>query len=156
MVGDISRTNYTTMRKQILTGIGLLTTIMLLGSLRTLAQAQIVVDILEDTDNSLLLQLSNKDGISRPDKILFIYDSNVITLESSDYQNVHSYSEINPYINSSSVNFALAEEIERDIEIEAWMLRPFRKEYFQECLLPQKEEEIAVEPWMTDLKQWKL
>lgn len=144
------------MGSHILTKIGLLTTFVLLGSLVVTAQSKVVIDVLKDTDNSLLLQLSNEEGISRPNKILFVYDSNIIALESSSYHSAQGASNIYFYSNSNSENLIFAEEIEKDIELEDWMLRPFKTGHLQEFLAPQEEEEIAIEPWMTNLNHWKL
>jgi hypothetical protein len=144
------------MRNHILERIKLLTTFVLLGPLFTTAQSPAVVDVLRDNDNSLILQLNTEEGISRPNKILLVYDSNIIALESSNYHPVNNVSKTYFYSNSMSGNLAFAEEIEKDIEIEDWMLRPFKAEYSQEYLIPQEEEVMAIEPWMTDLAHWKL
>ncbi len=132
-------------------------TIFFFGTLRLSAQVQVVSDVVEKTDS--LSQLSCTNHIDRLNKVLFAFGANILSFEPlKPYLFVctgsHSFFDVSTYTVSLLEDFALQEEVE--LEIEDWMLQPFKKDYFLNCLVPQEEEELAIEPWMSDLGQWKL
>jgi hypothetical protein len=147
------------MKKQNKFGVMLVSVFILSQLTGITLRAQSVINIFDNNDNSVTLHFVGQEKIKKPDKILFVYDSNIITLESSGsytnlYKSLTENLETGDNFGDLMDNFAMAEEIEQEIEIEAWMLRPFDRDYFKGCLIPEEECDMSIEPWMTDLDQW--
>lgn len=141
--------------------VGIVTTLVLLLPVFAFVNAQTIGEVINETSNSMVLRLESKDKLDAPAKIMLVYDSNMITLESTSVMTrgmgvSSSRSYGSSYKMSSALAVALIEDIEDDIELEEWMLQPFEMEASRASLLKQdEEEEMELEPWMTDLNHWK-
>lgn len=140
--------------------IGIVLAVMLMSTNLHTIHAQSVVRVLENTDNSIIVELAGQKKLSNPDQIILVFDSSTVTFEASAAFTSKSKLEETSYAPkeySGSMLLAslLAEEIEDEMEIEDWMLEPFGVNTTPEFLEPVAEEEMLLEPWMTDLSQWK-
>ncbi len=140
--------------------IGVFFAVLLVSSSLSFLTAQTVVRILDNTDNSLNIELVGNKKLSIPDQIILVFDSSVVSFKASSAFTSISKFEENSYLSNDlseprMLSSLLAEEIEDDMEIEGWMLEPFEVNNTPGFLRPAKEEEIPLEPWMTDLSQWK-
>lgn len=139
--------------------VGILATLMLLFSVSSNAQTR--GHFLNESDHSVVLRVESDKRIDKPAKIILVYDSNLITLESTSSVARSYKSRSNPtenyYTAASQLEWVLAVEIEGDIPLEDWMLSPFGPETLQPCYLKEEtEEELVLEPWMLDLSTWTL
>jgi len=142
--------------KRILTG----TVILLIMCLST--SAQTVAEVISDSENSVVFRIENIDANQSPTRIVLVYDSNLITLESESsnssrlFNQKTTYSSSTQQYNAASVlASALAVEIEREVEIEDWMMKPFDiKGTTAFYAKADKEPELSVEEWMYDLSTW--
>ncbi len=142
--------------------VGIIATLMLLLPVFTFVDAQTIGEVVNETSNSMLLRLESKEKLNAPSKIMLVYDSNMITLESTSgvIRRYSSSSSSKNYENSynsySALEMALVVDLEDDIELEEWMLEPFELQAEATSYLKlEEDEEIVLEPWMTDLSHWK-
>jgi hypothetical protein len=143
--------------------VGIIATLMLLLPVFTFVDAQTIGEVVNETSNSMLLRLESKEKLNAPSKIMLVYDSNMITLESTSgvirrYSSSSSSSKNyeNSYNSYSALEMALVVDLEDDIELEEWMLEPFELQAEATSYLKlEEDEEIVLEPWMTDLSHWK-
>ena len=140
--------------------IGLFATSLLLFAAVGINNAQTKGEVIKETNKSMVLRIESNNALAKPSKILFVYETDLITHESSslakEYKLVSLKSGARHYSagSGSSLASALELETEEEMEIEDWMLRPFNSP--PAYLIPEKEEEMAIEPWMTDLSLWKI
>ena len=75
-----------------------------------------------------------------------LYYENEIELEDWMLDTGSRSGELNALLNFN----VRVESIEQDISVEDWMLTPaiMSKRFFRDCIMEDKEEEIALEPWM--------
>ncbi|MBN2486030.1 MAG: hypothetical protein JXB34_08645 [Bacteroidales bacterium] len=133
------------------------TSVLLLILTVTSATAQTSFEIFKEPGNTLVLKLKNDSKPTIPDKIVLVYDSNMISLEPTSPTVQRLLNENYPVVNILPVSIlpALSEvDYEADMELEDWMLKPFINEKSNTDLTPDIEEEMPVEPWMTDLGKW--
>lgn len=141
--------------------VGLIATFMLLLPVFALVDAQTIGEVINETSNSMVLRLESKEKLDAPSKIMLVYDSNMITLESTsgvarNYSASSSMKYGNSFSSSSALAMALVVDLEDDIALEEWMLEPFEMQAQAPSYLKlEEEEEMALEPWMTDLSHWK-
>jgi hypothetical protein len=143
--------------------VGIIATLMLLLPVFTFVDAQTIGEVVNETSNSMVLRLESKEKLNAPSKIMLVYDSNMITLESTSgvirrYSSSSSSSKNyeNSYNSYSALEMALVVDLEDDIELEEWMLEPFELQAEATSYLKlEEDEEIVLEPWMTDLSHWK-
>lgn len=137
----------------------ILATVALLFLSLTFISAQSVVEVVNDTDHSVVFRIDNIDIEETPQKIVLVYDSNLITLESTSVKTrfIRSNTRTNANVNNKNEATAmvsmLAVEFEKEMEIENWMLHSFETT----AMAIQKtdnEEEIVIEDWMTNLDSW--
>ena len=141
-------------------GTKILTVTLLLFGLSTFSNAQ-TAKLVNSSDNAVVFTIENLEEAKTPNKILLVYDSNLITLETTSTKARlfrtadRSKNTVSHFNASSALAAALAEDIEREQEIEDWMNSPFDTEInYSLALVADKEEELVLEPWMTDLKSW--
>lgn len=152
----------TTMKALKLKTVGIVAILSLLLSVFAGLNAQTIGQVINETNNSMVLRLESQEKLYAPSKIMLVYDSNTITLEStsglarvvnttSPMRYGHSYSM------SSALAMALVVDLEDEMEIEDWMLEPFDFAADETALLlkQDEEDEMSLEPWMTDLSLWK-
>lgn len=142
-------------------GTKIIAVTLLLFGLSTLSFAQTTAKLVNSSDNAVVFTIENLEEAETPNKILLVYDSNLITLESTSTKarmvraSYKSNTKESHFNATSALAFALAEDIEREQEIEEWMHRPFEtKINYSHAAVADKEEEIELEPWMTDLTKW--
>lgn len=128
--------------------------VLLIGSVA----GQTTIEIYNEEDNTIVLKLKSNDNIDTFNKIVLVYDSNQITLETTSplakkiITSNTVWTNVNTSAASASSSFVVDEE--EDIELEEWMMKPFAIKNSSADLLPDEEEDIPLEPWMTDLSTW--
>lgn len=128
--------------------------VLLIGSVA----GQTTIEIYNEEDNTIVLKLKSNDNIDTFNKIVLVYDSNQITLESTSplakkiITSNTVWTNVNTSTATASSSFIVDEE--EDIELEEWMMKPFAIKNSSTDLLPDEEEDIPLEPWMTDLSTW--
>lgn len=137
----------------------ILTTVILLLAVATFIHAQTVVEVVNDTENSVVFRIENIDVKESPQKIVLVYDSNLITLESTSIKT--RFMQSSEFLNTSSSYSApaamastLAVEFEKEQELEEWMLQPFQPTASNTSNRADKEPEMNIESWMYDLDSW--
>ncbi|HBH47872.1 MAG TPA: hypothetical protein DDX98_04495 [Bacteroidales bacterium] len=152
--------NTTTMtpRKKYLRGTVAAFLLLFCGALLTHAQTTIA-ELYDVNENEVLFRIENLNKNETPSRILLVYDSSVITLESTSARTksygseAETYAALESFRAAAALNALLAVEIERELELEDWMLQPFT--HAQSAYLDTDyEEELALESWMTDLNSW--
>lgn len=140
----------------------ILTTFVFLLCLYTIGNTQTVAEVISDSDNSVVFRIENINTEKSPTKILLVYDSNLITLETEGVSS-RLYQQKTSYVASgrsnssaaSALALTLAVEFERDIEVEEWMLQPFDTQLAaNNYTRTDVEPEIKLESWMYDLSTW--
>lgn len=132
--------------------------LLALGSLPL--KSQTVARIYEQTANKVVFTIENLKENTKPSKIILVYDSNLIALESTPennnlLRNKHSRNHTFFYYSAANaLSSTLKEDVEQEIALEEWMLKPFACESSKSVADSEQEEEIKIEPWMTDLTQW--
>lgn len=128
--------------------------VLLIGSVA----GQTTIEIYNEEDNTIVLKLKSNDNIDTFNKIVLVYDSNQITLETTSplakkiITSNTVWTNVNTSTATASSSFIVDEE--EDIELEEWMMKPFAIKNSSADLLPDEEEDIPLEPWMTDLSTW--
>jgi hypothetical protein len=140
---------------------GFIAAILLLLCVNVSINAQTTAEMISDSDNSVVFRIDNLSEDQKPTKILLVYDSNLITLESTSRRarffrtKSNIYNAPESYRKAMALSSTLAVEYEQEQEIEDWMLQPFESNKGQIALLTvDKEEEMEVEDWMTNLNSW--
>jgi hypothetical protein len=127
--------------------------VLLIGSVA----AQTTIEIYNEEDNTIVLKLKSKDNIDTFNKIVLVYDSNQITLESTSplAKKIITSNPVWTNVNTTATasSYFVVDE-EEDIELEEWMMKPFAIKNSSTDLLTDEEEDIPLEPWMTDLSTW--
>ncbi len=122
------------------------------------ATGQVTAELQNNASDEVVIKVANINENKSPEKILLVYDSTLITLESlADNLTMSNRTSatMNYFSSMSSMEALLAEEMEKDQAVEKWMLKPFKtKTSFEEALITEEEEEAPIEDWMTDLSQW--
>jgi hypothetical protein len=131
---------------------------MLMVFVAVSAIAQTSIEIFNESDNTIILKLTTSKQQASQQKIVLVYDSNMIALESTSARaknllHNNSVPEGNS-TSASSLSYLSETDTEEDIQIEGWMLKPFTPQYNTNEFSADKEEDIPLEAWMTDLSQW--
>lgn len=134
--------------------------ILLLGA-GTLINAQTTAKILDSSENEVVFKVENLQSDQTPTKILLVFDSNLITLESTSTKTkkYNTYFLTSPkkerYSSANNMEWLLAVDMEKEMEVEEWMTHSFNtKSSLESFLEVEQEEEIPLEDWMTDLESW--
>ena len=103
------------------------------------------------------MKVETQNNNVTPVQLLFAYDSN---LNKSEVSSVIIKTQVNHsdeklYNNASTLELELDVEMEEDMNIEGWMLNPYYVENDSLENFEVEEEDLAVEPWMTDASMWK-
>lgn len=124
-------------------------------------KSQTVARISEQTANKVVFTIENLKENTKPSKIILVYDLNLIALESTPennnlLRNKHSRNHSFFYYSAANaLSSTLKEDVEQEIALEGWMLKPFASASTSKVAdSEQVEEEIKIEAWMTDLTQW--
>ena len=148
-----------TLISKLKTGI-IAASLMLLGTLST-TDAQTTAEMINNSDNSVVFRIENLDKEITPTKILLVYDSNLITLETTSTKanmfrtSASSTSSVSHFSAASALASSLAVDMEKERDVEDWMLQPFETVADNKLnLAADTEEDIDIEPWMTDLNKW--
>lgn len=152
----------TTMKALKFKTVGIVAILVLLVSVFAGLNAQTIGEVINETSNSMVLRLESQEKLDAPSKIMLVYDSNTITLESTSglARAVNTSSGLSyghSYSMSSALAMALVVDLEDEMEIEDWMLEPFDLAAAETAMLlkQDEEDEMSLEPWMTDLSLWK-
>ena len=123
--------------------------------------AQTVTEIINNPDNSIVFRIENLNTDNSPTKILLVYDSNLITLETTSvktnmyHAKSNTASSMMKYSPAAALASTLAVELEKELEVEEWMLEPFTiAQNTNDYLKTDSEEELSIEEWMYDLNSW--
>ncbi len=137
---------------------GFVTSSILLFCFFSSLTGQATAEVLDHSSDEVVIKIENTNEKEKPDKILLVYDSTLITLESTatSYNTLNRTNTNTLYFSSlNSMEALLAEEIEKDVEVEKWMLKPFKTQFnFENAFKTDKEEDTPLEAWMSDLSKW--
>lgn len=129
--------------------------LMLMVLLAVSAIAQTSIEIFNESDNTIILKFTSESKADSPNKVVLVYDSNMIALEStSNLAKKILYNNTVTTKNLEMLNSISVVDAEDEIEIEEWMLKPFTTQNNKAESTVDAEEEIPLEPWMTDLSMW--
>jgi hypothetical protein len=149
------------MKLQKKTLLGILAALLLLLGNYPVLNAQTLTEMYSDTDNSIVFRVEILKTNDSPTKILLVFDSNLITLETTSskakiFKSLsNSDRSMNNYNSTLALKSALIVEKEKELAIEDWMLSPFETNANPTVdLVSDQEEEIALENWMLDLNAW--
>ena len=103
------------------------------------------------------MKVETQNNNVTPDQLLFAYDSNLNKSEVSSVilKTQVNHADVKLYNNASTLELELDVEMEEDMNIEGWMLNPYYVENDPLENFEVEEEDLAVEPWMTDASMWK-
>lgn len=136
----------------------LLTVLFTLAVLISGVKAQTVVKSYDHLDNSIVVKFDSNQKINKPEKIILVFDDYVCTYRETNeiisYKTLKQGDKSEPDLEPTSLASVLEVDIEQEIEIEDWMLKPFTPEYAYDFLVPDEEEDLKLEDWMLDLSEW--
>ncbi len=123
-------------------------------------KSQTVARLSDQSENKVVFTIENLKEKAKPSKIILVYDSNLIALESTTVTSnllKNKRSRNHTFIYYSAVNAMssiLKEDVENEIALEEWMLKPFACQSSSREADNEQEGDIQIEPWMTDLTKW--
>lgn len=135
---------------------------LLLTSLLVHAEvkAQTVTEYYDEDENVVILKLEDFNKTDAPVKVILVYDSNLIALETTNCYQLNDRftgTVVTTCFSAASGGASgyMTEDDEEGIPLEDWMLDPFEfKKNLPVDFINDEEDEIELESWMLTPETW--
>lgn len=124
-----------------------------------LLSAQTIAEIYSENNNSFIIKVEGLKDSDKPERILLIYDSNLIALETEAFTQSSLSFNSSPKMDFASYSMSamssyLQPDYEEEMLVEDWMLSSFDQVRVNGNIPVDEEEEMPMEAWMVDLNSW--